>query len=453
MSDNSTSNVTSLYQYVRLEQSGFTLYHDGELSPTLGLIPLDAASNDAAVNVAVVDPTSSDLYIFYWSNTSWVMNYNSSMDPCQVPQTCGDYGLCNKGSVTCTCPQGFVTKTGGKGCVPSRTITGSSNSSTDGCTATAADRYEYVSVNVSFEPQISSVIAQSAKGCASMCLTNCSCNVALYDPPSGSCSFFPILQTMLTSANSSQLMLLKVAAASQGKMKLGVIVGCVMAGIIFLAFVIASYIWWRWKSSKKASAGAAHNDGEIFLQTIPRLPPRYTYKELEVATKGFDVKLGSGGFGAVYEGTDSSGAKIAVKKLEIMTGQRSVQVRAEVATIGSISHMNLVTLKGFCIEGDHKLLVYEYMANGSLDRWLFNGGCTRSKRSFSDGHTLSWEQRWRIAIDTARGLAYLHDELAESIVHSDVKPENILLDERFHAKVADFGLAKLLPGGHEPKLM
>ena len=442
MSDTSSSNV-SLYQYVRLEQSGFILY-DGEHSHTLGSIRLNAASN-AIVNVAYVGAITSDLYAFHWTNTSWALNYNSSMHPCQAPQTCGDYGLCNKDPGTCTCPQGFVTKTGGKGCMPLRTITGSSNSSTDGCTE-AADKYEYVSVNVSFEPQIPAVISPSPKDCASMCLTNCSCNVALYDPPSGSCSFFPIVHTMLTSVNSSQLMLLKVAAIQESKMKLGVIVGCLMAGIICLGFIIASYIWWRRKRSK----GAAHNDDEMFLQAIPRLPPRYTYKELEVATKGFDVKLGSGGFGAVYEGTDSSGAKIAVKKLEIMTGQSSVQVRAEVATIGSISHMNLVTLKGFCIEGDHKLLVYEYMANGSLDRWLFNGS-TRCNGSFSDGHTLSWEQRWRIAIDTARGLAYLHDELDESIVHCDVKPENILLDERFHAKVADFGLAKLLPGGHEPK--
>ena len=360
MSDNSTSNV-SVYQYVRLERTGFTLY-DGEHSHTLGSISLDVASN-AAVNVAYVGVITSDLYAFQRINDSWVRNYNSSMHPCQEPKTCGDYGLCNKDSVNCICPQGFVTKTdGGKGCMPSRTITDPSNSSTDGCT-TAADKYEYVSVNVSFEPQISSVIAQSAKVCASMCLANCSCNVALYDPPSGSCSFFPIVQTMLTSVNSSQLMLLKVAATSEGKMKLGVILGCLIVGVICLGLIIASYIWWRRKRLK----GAAHNDDEIFLQAIPRLPPRYTYKELEVATKGFDVKLGSGGFGAVYEGTDSSGAKIAVKKLEIMTGQSSVQVRAEVATIGSISHMNLVTLKGFCIEGDHKLLVYGGSLMEALD--------------------------------------------------------------------------------------
>ena len=247
MSDNSTSNVTSLYQYVRLEQSGFTLYHDGELSPTLGLIPLDAASNDAAVNVAVVDPTSSDLYIFYWSNTSWVMNYNSSMDPCQVPQTCGDYGLCNKDSVNCTCPQGFVTKTGGKGCVPSIAITGSTNSSTDGCAA-VADKYEYVSVNVSFEPQLSYIRAESVKHCASMCLTNCSCSVALYDPASGSCSLFPAIQTMPIRGNSSQMLLLKIASSegvSHHHMSVGVMVGIVLAGIIVLGFLIgAACIGW-----------------------------------------------------------------------------------------------------------------------------------------------------------------------------------------------------------------
>ena len=154
-----------------LEQSGFTLYDDGDRSHTLGLIPLDAASNDAAINVAYVGAITSDLYAYHWTNTTWAFNYNSSMHPCQAPQTCGDYGLCNKDSVNCTCPQGFVTKTGGKGCVPLSTMTGSSNSSTDSCTATAADRYEYVSVNVSFEQQMSAVIAPSAKDCASVCLT------------------------------------------------------------------------------------------------------------------------------------------------------------------------------------------------------------------------------------------------------------------------------------------
>eukprot|EP00250_Pteridium_aquilinum_P022511 c25395_g1_i6 orf=53-1294(-) len=128
---------------------------------------------------------------------------------------------------------------------------------------------------------------------------------------------------------------------------------------------------------------------------------------------------------------------LAVKKLEDGSGQSSGQFRAEVASIGSVSHMNLVTLKGFCHEGNARLLVYEHMRRGSLDKWLFGEG-------EEGGMELGWERRCKIALDTAKGLAYLHHECGERIVHCDVKPGNILLDEEFNAKVGDFGLAKLV---------
>ena len=165
-----------------------------------------------------------------------------------------------------------------------------------------------------------------------------------------------------------------------------------------------------------------------FLDTVPSLPPRFSYSKLQKATKNFSRKLGDGAFGSVYEGTLPNGARVAVKMLEKTSVQGEKQFRAEVASMGAIRHLNLVRLHGFCSEGSHRLLVYEFMPNGSLDAWLF--GKKQGEK------LLDWEQRLNIAQGTARALAYLHEECSDHIIHLDVKPENILLDHQFCPKVS-----------------
>ncbi|XP_024395305.1 uncharacterized protein [Physcomitrium patens] len=173
-----------------------------------------------------------------------------------------------------------------------------------------------------------------------------------------------------------------------------------------------------------------------FLDTLPILPPRFSYSKLQKATKNFSQKLGDGAFGSVYEGTLPNGTRVAVKMLEKTSVQGEKQFRAEVSSMGAIRHLNLVRLHGFCSEGSHRLLVYEFMPNGSLDSWLF---CKKQGEKLLD-----WEQRLSIAAGTARALAYLHEECSDHIIHLDVKPENILLDHQFCPKLSDFGLAKLM---------
>lgn len=161
----------------------------------------------------------------------------------------------------------------------------------------------------------------------------------------------------------------------------------------------------------------------------------FTYRDLQAVTNSFSTKLGGGGFGSVFKGTMPDSTDIAVKKLEGL-GQGEKQFRAEVSTIGTIQHVNLVRLRGFCSEGPNRLLVYGYMPNRSLDFHLFN--------KHAGDEVLSWSKRYQIALGTARGLHYLHEKCINCIIHCDIKPENILLDADYTPKVADFGLAKLV---------
>ncbi|XP_027175769.1 rust resistance kinase Lr10-like isoform X2 [Coffea eugenioides] len=176
---------------------------------------------------------------------------------------------------------------------------------------------------------------------------------------------------------------------------------------------------------------------EDFLQANNSLMPiRYSYKEIKTMTKNFEEKLGEGGYGLVYKGKLRSGGTVAVKMLNKSkaNGQDFIN---EVATIGRIHHVNVVRLVGFCVSGSKHALVYDYMPNGSLDKLIFS--------NCQNGSPLSWKQVCEIAKGVARGIEYLHQGCDMQILHFDIKPHNILLDENFVPKVSDFGLAKLYP--------
>ncbi|XP_077247054.1 cysteine-rich receptor-like protein kinase 44 isoform X2 [Tasmannia lanceolata] len=180
------------------------------------------------------------------------------------------------------------------------------------------------------------------------------------------------------------------------------------------------------------------NSGDILGATELRGPLNFRYKDLKLATKNFseENKLGEGGFGDVYKGVLKNGKTVAVKKLMIRQSSRAeTSFEVEVKLISNVHHRNLVRLLGCCGKGPELLLVYEYMANSSLDKFLFG-----DKRG-----TLNWKQRFDIIVGTARGLAYLHEEFHVCIIHRDIKSSNILLDDEFQPKIADFGLARLLP--------
>lgn len=207
-------------------------------------------------------------------------------------------------------------------------------------------------------------------------------------------------------------------------LKFSIVVGILESISIFLVW----FVLFRSDEGNKAAQG--------YIETATRFR-RYTFSELKKATKNFTEEIGRGGGGVVYRGVLPDQQRIAaIKRLHGGGGgggggQGEAEFLAEVTSIARLNHMNLIEMWGYCVQGKHRLLVYEYMEHGSLADNL-------SKTA------LNWGKRFNIAVSTAKGLAYLHEECLEWILHCDIKPQNILLDTNFNSKVADFGLSKLI---------
>ncbi|XVF58890.1 hypothetical protein PTKIN_Ptkin07bG0102500 [Pterospermum kingtungense] len=215
--------------------------------------------------------------------------------------------------------------------------------------------------------------------------------------------------------------------------KKGIIGGAVGGGALLLLVIIALLVWFKLSASRKGKPR-----GDILGATELQGPINYKYKDLSTATKNFseENKLGEGGFGDVYKGVLKNGKIVAIKKLAVMHSRRAkLDFESEVKLISNVHHRNLIRLLGCCSKGLELLLVYEYMANSSFDKFLFG-----ERRG-----SLNWKQRFDIILGTARGLTYLHEEFYVCIIHRDIKSSNILLDDDFQPKIADFGLARLLP--------
>ncbi|XP_077244661.1 LEAF RUST 10 DISEASE-RESISTANCE LOCUS RECEPTOR-LIKE PROTEIN KINASE-like 2.1 [Tasmannia lanceolata] len=187
----------------------------------------------------------------------------------------------------------------------------------------------------------------------------------------------------------------------------------------------------------KGRKSNAHNV-EAFLQNYGSLAPqRYSYSDIKKMTSSFIGKLGQGGFGAVFKGKLRDGRLVAVKILSESKGNGEEFIN-EVASIGKTYHVNIVSLLGFCAEGSKRALVYEFMPNGSLEKFIY---AEKSRQT----DPLGWETLYQIAVGIGQGLEYLHHGCSTRILHFDIKPHNILLDQDFCPKISDFGLAKLCP--------
>ncbi|KAK4261349.1 hypothetical protein QN277_004359 [Acacia crassicarpa] len=212
------------------------------------------------------------------------------------------------------------------------------------------------------------------------------------------------------------------------------LVAIVSSVIVFVvAIAIGVYVWKQRYIQMKRREGS--NDVEKLAKTLHHNSLNFKYSTLERATDSFDVanKLGQGGFGTVYKGILPDGREIAVKRLYFNNRHRAEDFYNEVNIISSVEHKNLVRLLGCSCSGPESLLVYEYLPNKSLDRFIFDK---------NRGKELNWDRRYEIIIGTAEALVYLHEKSKIKIIHRDIKASNILLDTRLRAKIADFGLAR-----------
>ncbi|KAB1207871.1 Cysteine-rich receptor-like protein kinase 2 [Morella rubra] len=212
-----------------------------------------------------------------------------------------------------------------------------------------------------------------------------------------------------------------------------IVVTVVSSVVVFvLALAIGVYILKR-KNIEKKRRGS--NDAEKLVHTLNDSSLNFKYSAIEKATGAFNEanKLGQGGFGTVYKGVLPDGREIAVKRLFFNNRHRAADFYNEVNMISSVEHKNLVRLLGCSCSGPESLLIYEYLPNRSLDRFIFDP---------IRGKTLNWEKRHEIIVGTAEGLVYLHENSNIRIIHRDIKASNILLDSRLRAKIADFGLAR-----------
>lgn len=357
-------------------------------------------------------------------------------DSCSTPQPCGSYNICI-GDRKCSCPSVLSSR---PSCQPGFVSPCNSKNSIE--LVKGDDGLGYFALEF-LQPSSKTDLI----GCKNSCSENCSCLAMFFHESSGNCYMLDRIGSFVKSDNDTDFVsYIKVSrdrstdtdtdTAESGNKNTQAIVVVII--VILTLFVISGMIYVGLKFLKKkensSESPIENSDGDDdFLESLTSMPIRFSYNNLETATNSFAVKLGQGGFGSVYKGSLSDGTQIAVKKLEGI-GQGKKEFRVEVSIIGSIHHHHLVRLKGFCAEASHKLLVYEYMENGSLDKWIFK------KREQS----LDWNTRYNIALGTAKGLAYLHEDCDSKIVHCDIKPENVLLDNNFEAKVSDFGLAKLM---------
>uniref|UniRef100_A0ACD5UYF8 Uncharacterized protein n=1 Tax=Avena sativa TaxID=4498 RepID=A0ACD5UYF8_AVESA len=387
---------------------------------------------------------SGQMKTLIWDEVSqgWLGSYSNPKAQCDVYAMCGPFTVCSDNPAQyCSCMKGFSIRSQkdwelndrSSGCVRNTPLNCKSNRSTAGMT----DEFYFMS-NIELPQNAHNIgAATSARECADVCLRYCSCTA--YSCIDGKCSIWheELLNVKQQQTDTMDIngpvLYLRLAAKemqtrkSDKRVTIRVTAIAVVTTLGLLALVILVVLLVILRNDRGRSGGTLKNlqEGGGIIS--------FRYIVLQRATRNFSEKLGAGGFGSVFKGYLTDSATMAVKRLDGAC-QGEKQFRAEVASIGVIQHINLVRLIGFCCEGERRLLAYEHMPNRSLDSHLFQ----------SNGTVLSWSARYKIALGVARGLAYLHERCQDLIIHCDIKPQNILLDASFVAKIADFGMAKLM---------
>ncbi|XP_048331570.2 G-type lectin S-receptor-like serine/threonine-protein kinase At5g35370 [Ziziphus jujuba] len=385
----------------------------------------------------------------------------------RVPAICGKMGVYDTGKMSCTCPSGFHRGPGENGgCVPkdnTLSLPTACNSGANNGSGLNLMSISYLKLEDGMDYFANNFMAPEELGvnlstCQDLCSKNCSCLGFFYRNHSGNCYMLRNDLGSIYTGTKNRIGYIKTSLAASSttvskKEEKFPVAGMVLIPIfgffMLITIMVLAILWLR--KTRYSKVVAATNLGswnssssapELTVTTLPGLPIRFDFDELVSATENFKNSIGSGGFGTVYRGTLPDQTAVAVKKITNLGATAKKEFYTETAIIGSIRHANLVRLKGFCIHGNLRLLVFEFMNKGSLEKILFGTGLV-----------LEWKERLKIVLGIAKGLAYLHSGCQHKIIHCDIKPENILLHGEGSAKISDFGMSKLLDHHGNSKLL
>ncbi|KAM0047179.1 putative protein kinase RLK-Pelle-SD-2b family [Helianthus debilis subsp. tardiflorus] len=426
-------NTNKNRKYIRFLNGSLSFFiHASEPSYSDAEINIPEASSAQFMKLM----SDGHLKVFQWQSdfTGWTVVADLTagfVDDCSYPLVCGRSAICLTNQ-QCGCPgreyfRQVDDRQPSLGCSELTPLT---------CDST--QDHDFITLrNVKYFTSAADMLGVNMETCKQACHKNCSCKAAFFqyylDVSSGKCFLLSEIFTMKTvdPQDVNYLAFIKVqnVTSHPSSHQVATIVGSTIGSFVLLLVVaigIITYVVHKRKPDDEME--------EEYFDQFPGMPTKFSYQELKTATEDFTKKLGEGGFGSVFEGSLSDGSKIAVKCLEGLSHIKR-SFLAEVQSIGSIHHVNLVRLRGFCTWKSKWFLVYDFMSNGSLDKWIYHG--VREQ-------ILEWKCRKKVILDIAKGLAYLHEDCRQKIIHLDIKPQNILLDDDFTAKVSDFGLSKLI---------
>ncbi|KAL9671201.1 hypothetical protein QQ045_008767 [Rhodiola kirilowii] len=450
-------NMTSNYLY------GFKLSNvNAEGNMYFTYTPLNTSRD--VLRFEITEDGVEEQLMYDTRNSKWNIMQSQPGSQCDLYNKCGNFSMCrNDVSPICTCLEGFEVKNSDEwnagnwtsGCKRRTSLQcqGSNSSLSDG----------FVTLNNAKLPDFADLGPGASKdACEQACLNDCSCTG--YTMGSGySCLIWKeqLVDVQVFESNGKPLYVrlagseLAYSGSSSSKLSARVILAIVLPTSLLIVFIVL--IWWykdklkayyyrSWgkssvnnsmkkKDDSKEMSKVENLGGEGKDGTGPELP-LFNFKVVAAATDSFSEEnlLGKGGFGPVYKGKLPDGQEIAVKRLGGKSGQGFEEFRNEITLIAKLQHRNLVRLIGWCVEGEDKMILYEFMPNKSLDCFLFYA----AKKP-----ELDWKMRFAIVEGIARGLLYLHRDSRLRIIHRDLKASNILLDGEMTPKISDFGMARI----------
>ncbi|XP_076887182.1 G-type lectin S-receptor-like serine/threonine-protein kinase At4g27290 isoform X2 [Bidens hawaiensis] len=405
---------------------------------------------------------SAHLESWAWVDDSrgWQQAVSFPRDACDKYNMCNAYGICSLNQVqqSCSCldekrfvpenQKGWGTADWSAGCIRRTPLE---------CKAGSEGFIKYSNVKLPDTKNTQFNMSMNIEECQRECLKNCTC-MAYTNPdpslggrgcllwfddlldirllPEGSGAGGDIFIRMASSELDS-----KSTLKNQGGANTKVIIPVIIGGVLLIGFIST----WLCYSRRKRNPARPTKEEEIMNASKSQAEdmelPLFSFSTIANATANFSVdnKLGEGGFGSVHKGMLEDGKVIAVKRLSKNSRQGVDEFKNEVICISKLQHRNLVKLLGYCIKGDEKLLIYEYMPNKSLDYFIFDK---------IQSALLDWTKRIKIIKGIARGLVYLHQDSRLRIIHRDLKASNVLLDQDMNPKISDFGLARSF-GGNE----